>query len=106
MLSDPFTELNKNSFDAFIKDSKVPVLVDFYATWCGPCKMLAPTIEEIAQENEGKIKVGKIDVDKEQNLAIKFGVNVIPTVMAFKGGKLLDKSVGFVSKEDLLKLFE
>lgn len=98
-----FTEQN---FEEEVLKSDIPVLVDFYATWCGPCKMLAPTIEEIAQENEGKIKVGKIDVDKEQNLAIKFGVNVIPTVMAFKGGKLLDKSVGFVSKEDLLKLFE
>lgn len=98
-----FTEQN---FEEEVLKSDIPVLVDFYATWCGPCKMLAPTIEEIAQENEGKIKVGKIDVDKEQNLAIKFGVNVIPTVMAFKDGKLLDKSVGFVSKEDLLKLFE
>lgn len=98
-----FTEQN---FEEEVLKSDIPVLVDFYATWCGPCKMLAPVIEEIAQENEGKIKVGKIDVDKEQNLAIKFGVNVIPTVMAFKDGKLLDKSVGFVSKGDLLKLFE
>ncbi len=98
-----FTEQN---FDEEVLKSDIPVLVDFYATWCGPCKMIAPIVEEIAQENEGKIKVGKIDVDNEQNLAIKFGVNVIPTVMAFKDGKLLDKSVGFVSKDDLLKLFE
>ncbi|MDO4939484.1 MAG: thioredoxin [Lachnospiraceae bacterium] len=98
--------ITEQNFEQEVLKSDIPVLVDFWATWCGPCRMLAPVIAEIAEENEGKIKVGKVDVDEQQGLAIKFGVNVIPTVMAFRDGKLLDKSVGFVAKEELLKLFD
>ncbi|MFC1656059.1 thioredoxin [Patescibacteria group bacterium] len=77
------------------------VLVDFFATWCGPCKMLAPVIEELAGEYEGKVKVGKLDVDENPETAGKFGVQSIPTIIIFKDGQEVDKMMGFQSKEVL-----
>jgi thioredoxin 1 len=77
------------------------VLVDFFATWCGPCKMLAPIIEELAEEYEGKVKLGKLDVDENPETAGKFGVQSIPTVIIFKDGEEADKMMGFQSKEVL-----
>ena len=94
---------NENFEDEVIKSEK-PVLVDFWATWCGPCRMLAPTIEEIAEEYADKIKVGKLNVDEAQELAIGYGVSSIPTVMLFKGGEIVGSSVGYVPKEKLVEL--
>ena len=79
--------ITKDNFEEEVLHSEIPVLVDFWAAWCGPCKMLAPIVAKIAEENEGKIKVGKVNVDEEQALAIKFRVASIPTVIAFKDGK-------------------
>ncbi|HHU90126.1 MAG TPA: thioredoxin [Clostridiaceae bacterium] len=92
--------VTKNDFDREISSSTLPVLVDFWAPWCGPCRMLSPVLDELAGEMEGKVKVLKVNVDEEPELASKFGVMSIPTVIAFKQGKATNKVVGFRSKED------
>ncbi len=89
------------NFESEVLQSDIPVLVDFWASWCGPCKMLAPTIAEIAKEYEGKVKVGKINIDDDTAIAIKYGVVSIPTVILFKNGEVADKSIGFVPKAEL-----
>jgi len=98
--------ITKENFEQEVLDSAVPVLVDFWATWCGPCMMLAPTIEEIARENEGVIKVGKINVDEEAELAAMFGIMSIPTVMAFRQGEVVDTAVGVRPKDALLAMLK
>lgn len=90
--------LTQNNFEEEVLKSDIPVLVDFWAGWCGPCKMLAPTIAEIAKEYEGKVKVGKLNIDDDTSLAIKYGIANIPTVVLFKNGEVADKSVGYVPK--------
>ena len=89
------------NFETEVVKSEVPVLVDFWAPWCGPCKMIGPIIEELAGEYEGKAKVGKVNVDDNQDLAAKFGIRGIPTVMLFKGGESINSFVGLRPKEDL-----
>ena len=96
--------VNKNNFEKEILNSEVPVLVDFFATWCGPCSMLSPIIEEIANENVGKLKVCKIDIDQNEELAMKYRVSSIPTVMFFKNGKNVDSFVGYRAKTDIDKI--
>jgi len=91
------------SFDEVVLKSDKPVLVDFWATWCGPCRMLAPTVDAIASEYEGKVAVGKCDVDDAQELAIQLGIRNIPTLVFFKDGKVVDRLVGLVSKQDIEK---
>lgn len=98
--------LNTTNFEKEVLESNIPVLVDFWAGWCGPCKMLAPTIEEIAKEYEGKVKVGKVNIDEFAPLAIKYGVASIPTVILFKDGQVVDKSVGFVPKTALVEMIK
>lgn len=90
-----------DNFDEEVLKSKTPVLVDFYAEWCGPCKMLAPVIDELAKEYEGKWKIGKVDVDSAVKVAEKYGIQSIPTLMFIKDGEVVDTAMGFQSKEAL-----
>ena len=94
--------LDAKNFDAEVVKSATPVLVDFWAEWCGPCKMIAPVIEELSTELQGKMKVGKVNVDEEQDLAAQFNVMSIPTLLVFKDGKPVDQIVGAMPKDRLL----
>ncbi len=96
--------ITKENFENEVLKSDIPVLVDFWATWCGPCMMLSPIIEEIANEYAGKIKVGKINVDEEPELATSFGIMSIPTLMVFKNGEVTASSLGYKPKEDIISL--
>ena len=98
--------ITKDNFEEEVINSSLPVLVDFWATWCGPCRMLAPVIEEIATEYQGRVKVGKINVDEEQELAVKYGVMSIPTVILFKNGTVENTTVGYVPKEKLIDMIK
>ncbi len=95
-----------DNFEAEVLKSDVPVLIDFTATWCGPCKMLAPVIDKIADELVGKVKVGKVDIDNCQQIATKYGVRSVPTVMLFRNGQFVRQHVGLTNRETLLKIFE
>ena len=99
-------KITVDNFEQEVIQSGQPVLVDFWAAWCGPCRMLAPAVAQIAAECEGKIKVGKVNVDEEPELAQRFGIMSIPTVLAFKDGKKVNQSIGLVPKDKLLALFD
>ncbi len=94
------------NFKEEVLKSDIPVLVDFWATWCGPCRMVGPIVSEIAEEYAGKIKVGKVNVDEEMPLATKFGITGIPTLLVFKNGEVVNQQIGYAPKEELVKLFE
>jgi thioredoxin 1 len=94
--------INDKNFEEEVLKSEIPVLVDFYAEWCGPCKMMGPVVENIADEVGGKAKVGKLDVDQSRAIASKYNVMSVPTFMVFKDGKLADTVVGAVSKDVLM----
>ena len=101
MASDQVHEFTDDNFEQEVLQSDQPVLVDFWAEWCMPCKMLAPTIEEVANSFDGKAKVGKVDTDSNRNISMKYGISAIPTVLLFKDGEIAKKFVGLTNKNDL-----
>ena len=94
-------EVTDSNFQNEVLKSDKPVLVDFWAEWCGPCKMIAPMVEELAKEYDGKLKVGKVDVDSNQQTSMQYGIRSIPTLLIFKGGKVVDQLIGAVPKKML-----
>lgn len=94
-------EITQDNFEAEVLQSGLPVLVDFWASWCGPCRMLSPVVDELAEQYDGKVKVGKINVDEQPRLAMNYSVQSIPTLMLFRDGKAVNKSVGVVPKASI-----
>ncbi len=94
-------EITDENFEKEVLNSDIPVLIDFWAAWCGPCRMIAPLVEELAGEYEGKVKIGKLDVDNNQQTAIKYGVRSIPTLLVFKDGEVKDTIIGAVPKSQI-----
>jgi thioredoxin 1 len=94
------------TFDKDVLNSETPVLVDFWAEWCGPCRMMGPTVDQVATEYAGKVKVGKIDVDANQQVAGRYGIRGIPTLLLFKGGKVVEQKVGAIGKPEFQKMLD
>lgn len=101
MAAENIVVLNQANFSKEVLNSATPVLVDFWAEWCGPCKMIAPVLDELASEYEGKVKIGKVNIDEDQGLATEYGIRAIPTILLFKGGQVAEQIVGMRSKRDL-----
>jgi thioredoxin 1 len=104
-MSEP-VHLTDDNFQAEVLQSDKPVLVDFWAAWCGPCRMIAPAIEELAREYDGKAKVGKLDVDNNQRVAMEYGIRSIPALLIFKDGKVIDQIIGAVPKSHIAAKLE
>ena len=97
---------NESNFEAEVLKSDIPVFVDFYADWCGPCKMMSPVIDKLSEEYAGKIKVGKVNVDENSDLAMKYGIMSIPNMVFFKNGEVVDRVVGAIPKPQMQAKFE
>lgn len=95
-------EITDANFEQEVIKSDIPVMIDFWAVWCGPCKVIAPVVEELASEYEGRLKVGKLDIDNNQEVAVKYGIRSIPTLLIFKDGKIVDQIVGAVPKASIV----
>ena len=106
MASETIVELNDSSFDTEVINSEKPVLVDFWAPWCGPCKALGPVIEEISNDFVDRVKVGKVNVDENPEISMKFDIRSIPTLLVFKNGKVQDQIIGAVPKSEIEKALE
>ena len=105
-MSNNTIEFTDESFNTEVVQADIPVLIDFWAVWCGPCKAIAPVIEEIAIEYDGKVKVGKLDVDQNQKTAMQYGVRSIPTILIIKSGEVVSQIVGAVPKENIIKALD
>jgi thioredoxin 1 len=102
MATESVTHLDENTFDQTVSATNVPILVDFWATWCGPCRMIAPVLDEIAKEQGTAVRITKVDVDNNPTLSNRFGIRNIPTMLFFKSGEVKDQVVGLTSKADLI----
>lgn len=98
--------LTQDNFSKEVLESSTPILVDFWAEWCGPCKMIAPVLDELAEEYDGKVRIGKVNIDNEQGLAAEYGVRAIPTLLLFQNGQVAEQIVGLKSKRDLKTSFD
>jgi thioredoxin 1 len=98
--------LTSGNFESEVKKDGAPILVDFWAEWCGPCRMVAPILEKLADELEGKVRVGKVNVDDESALAGRYGIQSIPTLLLFKGGKVVDQYIGATTRDVLLRMLQ
>ncbi len=105
-MSDSVQEFNDDNFQSSVIDSAEPVLVDFWAPWCGPCKMLAPTIDELAEDYQGKVRIGKLNTDESRQVAVQHQISAIPTLMLFKGGEVVERVSGLQPKEQLAALLD
>ena len=101
MAAENVLTLTESNFKELVLQAPAPVLVDFWAEWCGPCKMIAPVLDELATEYDGKVKIGKVNIDENPNLATEFRVSAIPTLLVFKNGQVMEQMVGAKSKRDL-----
>jgi len=105
-MSGKIVDITNDTFEEVVLKSEIPVVVDFWASWCGPCRMVAPIMEELANEFEGRVKIAKVNVDDQGELAAKFRIMSIPTIMIFKGGQMVEKVIGARTKEEFAKMLE